>query len=161
MTKLPSIPKKPAAARKLDAELHAAFYGWIQNDLPEVYAALKELALGAWVEEISPDGTERRVYRKPPDFHAAKYLVDHEVGTPVKRSESTVNEEKTYTMRLEAKKQEYEGAARLSQGSHSSTSSVEGEFRALEAAKEAADEVTSTKLTAMRAQIAARRVSSL
>jgi hypothetical protein len=52
--------------------------------LPGIVDRMLELADGVTVQEPGPDG-EPRIYSRPPDRDAAKYLIDRILGRPTER----------------------------------------------------------------------------
>ena len=81
---------RPGAGRPRKRVKHAGAISraekQIVDRLPEVVGRLLELADGITVQEVDPDGGER-VYTRPPDREAARYLVDRIMGKPTERRE--------------------------------------------------------------------------
>ena len=55
-----------------------------KDGLPGIVDRMLELADGVTVQEPGPDG-EQRIYTRPPDREAAKYLIDRILGKPTER----------------------------------------------------------------------------
>lgn len=58
----------------------------IADRLPWLIDQAMELAEGVVVQERDKDGTPR-IYQRPPDMNAIKYLVDRIMGKPIERKE--------------------------------------------------------------------------
>lgn len=50
------------------------------EDFDILYEKMKELAEGYWAIQKLPDGSQTRVYKKPPDQKALAYLLDRAAG---------------------------------------------------------------------------------
>lgn len=102
------VPVASAKRRKEDSDLAEYAHQFIGDRFEQILIALFDLATGAWVEEFDGEDGERRVYRKPPDFRAASYLADRNLGKPTERKEQhTVNENYDYAAALQAKRDAY------------------------------------------------------
>ena len=58
----------------------------IADKLPWLIDQAMELATGVVVQELDKDGTPR-IYQRPPDLGAIKYLADRIMGKPTERKE--------------------------------------------------------------------------
>ena len=134
------------AANKDLEEFTQAFIG---DRLDKILDALYDLATGHWVEEVTNEG-ERRVYRKSPDFRAAQYLTDRQLGRPTERSEShNVNEHFDYASAMQARRDEYRASL--------STKVVDGEFKALPEGEKQIDKAVASDNAALISALKARR----
>lgn len=61
----------------------------IADKLPWLIDRALELAEGVVVQEVSKDGL--RIYQRPPDMNAIKYLVDRIMGKATERRELTLD----------------------------------------------------------------------
>ena len=61
----------------------------IADKLPWLIDQAMELAEGVVIQERDKDGRER-IYQRPPDMGAIKYLVDRIMGKPTERKELTL-----------------------------------------------------------------------
>lgn len=62
----------------------------IADKLPWLVDKAMELAEGVVLQEFDKDGTPR-IYQRPPDMNAIKYLVDRIMGKPTERRELTLD----------------------------------------------------------------------
>jgi hypothetical protein len=76
---------RKGAGRKPKAQLYARQIRRaekrIADELPDLIDRLSELAAGVRVVKQAEDG-EEKVYRKPPDLRALRYLIDRIMGRP-------------------------------------------------------------------------------
>ncbi len=87
---MPSGGARPGAGRPRKREKYARPIAQaekrIADNLPNIIDKLMELADGVTVQETGKDGSER-IYDRPPDREAAKYLIDRIMGKPTERQE--------------------------------------------------------------------------
>ena len=62
----------------------------IADKLPWLIDQAMELAEGVVIQEADKDGSPR-IYQRPPDMNAIKYLVDRIMGKPTERRELTLD----------------------------------------------------------------------
>jgi hypothetical protein len=66
--------------------LRHALVGMTEENWPELMEAMKQLALGIWVEQITYDKKNRptnvRVYQQKPDKDFLQYLANQAIGKP-------------------------------------------------------------------------------
>ena len=85
---------RPGAGRKrksnkFEGQIKKA-EGMIADRLPWLVDQAMELAEGVVVQERDKDGTPR-IYQRPPDREAIKYLVDRIMGKPTERRDLTLD----------------------------------------------------------------------
>lgn len=79
--KRPGSGRKTKEATKIQADINATVNARIEERMGDLVEAMMGLALGHWIEEVTPDGP-RNVYVTPPDRSAAMYLMDRRLGKP-------------------------------------------------------------------------------
>lgn len=110
---------RPGAGRPQKREKHAGPIARaekrIADRLPEVVDRLLELANGVTVQETTPEG-EERIYERPPDREAAKYLLDRIMGKPMQRQEHTGADGQALSIRIVYADDDYPDAAAAASG---------------------------------------------
>lgn len=112
---------RPGAGRKAKADKFkvpiAKAEKRIADKLPWLIDQAMELAEGVVVQEFDKDGTPR-IYQRPPDMGAIKYLVDRIMGKPTERQE--ISGPDTGPIPLEVQRIDYrDGLTDAAQGSAS------------------------------------------